>query len=224
VCPPPATVGRELNGFVPPYTSCTITPASAVVTPNTPVPFTITFVTTYNYLPPTAAALPGGTLPGSALRWPSGSMRFPALAGALALMAMVLIFVARASRRRFGVPSSPHKDSSRDSIGSQVALAARTSQPRGRDARVTQTTRRLDHRRFRLQFVTPAFSLALVGLVLLGACHKNYVNPAIETTPAGITTMNVTATSQGASRGVPITLDVVKHVPTLPGVVSSGAH
>lgn len=69
-----------------------------------------------------------------------------------------------------------------------------------------------------------SLSFALVGLVLLGACHKNYVNPAIETTPAGLTTMNVTATSQGASRGVPITLDVVKHVATLPGVVSSGAH
>jgi hypothetical protein len=50
------------------------------------------------------------------------------------------------------------------------------------------------------------------------------VNPAIETTPAGETTLNVTATAKGASRGVQIVLDVVKKVPVLPGDVPGGAH
>ena len=209
VCPPPATVGRELNGFVPPYTSCTITPASAVVSPNTPVPFTITFVTTYNYLPPVAAALPGGAFPGNELRGPSGSRRFPALAGVIALLALVaLVWGAQALLPvRFSLSAR--------SMHSQEWLCHPTH---------NRFIRRLSLLRMRPALTMIALSFALVGIVLLGACHKYYANPAIETTPVGITTMNVTATSQGASRGVPITLDVVAHVPTLPGVVSSGAH
>jgi sugar lactone lactonase YvrE len=213
VCPRPATVGQSLNGFVPPYTSCTITPASAVVSPNTPVPFTITFVTTYNYLPPTAAALPGAAFPGSALREPSGSMRFSALAGALVLLAFValmLILVAPASCRQvlqFGLTAAAAKKN----IVNPCRLEAGVPQTSGL-------------RRMQPALASLALSFALVGIVLLGACHKYYANPAIESTPVGITTMNVTATSQGASRGVPITLDVVAHVPTLPGIVSSGAH
>jgi sugar lactone lactonase YvrE len=224
VCPEPATVGRTLNGFVPPYTSCTINPVSAVVMPNTPVPFTITFVTTYNYLPPTVGAVPGGSMRGPNAMPPSAvakivtrMQRFPALAVALALFALVLVFVAPASCRqvlRFVLAAGAAKKATSTPAGWKPAFR----KPAAQAKRGSQTSG------FRLQFATLVFTFTLAALVLLGACHKNYVNPAIETTPEGITTMNVTATSQGASRGVPITLDVVKHVPTLPGVVSGGKH
>jgi len=189
VCPPPAVLNQQLNGFVPPYTSCTITPASAVVSPSTPVSFTIAFQTTYNYLPPTATSVPGAL--GDAPRWPPGpaALRSPDAPS-------TILFPALAA---FGI-----------FVGFLLTRGAK----KDRGACTGERSR----------LATASLALSLTAIALLGACHKNYVNPAIETTPAGETTLNVTATAKGASRGVQIVLDVVKKVPVLPGDVPGGAH
>jgi sugar lactone lactonase YvrE len=188
VCPPLATSKVTSDGFVPPYTTCTITPASAVVSPGTPVPFSVTFKTTYNFtpppvtdaLPPTPIASgrrPGGTLPSL----PARMLVFPALA----IVTVLSIFLAALRRKTL-----------RGGIW------------------------------FGLRGALPALALfaVLLGVVFLGACHKKYTNPATETTPAGATLLTLTGTSQGASRGVTFTLDVVPFTPVLPGRVQSGGH
>lgn len=188
VCPPAATNKATSNGFVPPYTSCTINPPTSVVSPGTPVPFSVTFQTTYNFIPPVVTAgLPampfgsGGNHPRATVS--SGIVRafaFPALAMAALLG---IFFVARRGK------ISP--------------------------SRATRSRTWLSGLRAQI----PAMSLAavLLGLALLGACHKYKLNPAAETTPAGDATMTLTATSQGVSRGVTFTLEVVPYTPTLPG-------
>jgi disulfide bond formation protein DsbB len=71
--------------------------------------------------------------------------------------------------------------------------------------------RRPEKRAMRTRYALAAIALAAMvcGVGAMSACHKSTPNPAIQTTPTGTTTMNVTAMSQGASRGVPITLQVI---------------
>jgi sugar lactone lactonase YvrE len=189
-CPPYAIIKQTSNGFVPPYTTCTLNPASTVVSQSTtPVPFTVTFQTTYNYLPPGDASLPAGPI--GAPRHPGGTpassparvLLFPALAMTIA----ALLAVFWGARRK-------------ESLRGGVWLGVRQG------------------------FATLALAAVVAAMALLGACHKYYVNPAIETTPAGVTNLTVTATSEGVSRGVPFTLDVVEFTPVLPGKVSGGKH
>jgi sugar lactone lactonase YvrE len=185
VCPPAATAKVTSNGFVPPYTSCTFSPASAVVSGGAPVPFTVTFQTTYNFVPPivTTQLPPVGGAPSG----PSQPIPFPGVSGIVAICAIFGLF--------------------------WIAFAKRL--PRGSGVISA-----------RLRRAIPAVSLAIVvvGIGLLGACHKSYTNPATETTPTGLDTMSITGTSEGVSRGIPITLDVVEHQPILPARASETAH
>lgn len=165
VCPPSPPGKTVVNGDMPPYTTCSFTPATAPVTPGTPVPFTVKFTTTLNYIPPpvttptTGMIGPFGTRP---LTRAQRAVFFPALA----IFAMAsLISILRWPERRLA----------------------------------------------RLRYALTAMALAgmVGGVGAMSACHKTLPNPAIQTTPTGTTTMNVTATTQGASRGVPITLQVI---------------
>lgn len=185
VCPPAAINLATSNGFVPPYTSCTITPASTPVSPGTPVPFSVRFQTTYNFIPPVVTAARVGA-PVDHPRRPGGTA-----SRAIALAIAALLAVLALARRK------------------EVFY---------RNGIWLGLTEQL-----------PAISLGtvLMALALLGACHKYKLNPAAQTTPAGIATMTLTATSQGVSRGVTFTLEVVPFVPTLPGdrtSVSGASH
>lgn len=175
VCPPAAVNVVTSNGFVPPYTTCTIAPASTTVSPGTPVPFTVTFQTTYNFIPPVVTA----ALPGAPVDHRRSSDGTASGAIALAIAALLAVLVLAHRKKIF------YRNGIRLGLTEQL----------------------------------PAISLAtvLTALALLGACHKYKLNPAAQTTPAGTATMTLTATSQGVSRGVAFTLEVVPFVPTLPG-------
>jgi sugar lactone lactonase YvrE len=182
VCPPAATT-TTTNGLVPAYTSCTFSPASAVVSGGAPVPFTVTFQTTYNYVPPivTTQLPPFGGITGG----PSQPIPSPGVLPVLAICAMLgLCWMA-----------IPKRFPGRGISG-------------------------------RLRRAIPGVSLAIVvaGIGLLGACHKSYTNPATETTPTGVDTMSIAGTSEGVSRSVPVTLDVVEHQPILPARASASGH
>ena len=160
VCPPAATINSTTAGFMPPYTTCTFSPTSQTISPGTAANFSVTFKTTYNYIPPGQTALPAApaSQPGAGGRM----LLFPALA--ILALAAFLWSANRAGKMR---------------------------------------------RRFR--FALPAAALAgmVMAAGLLGACHHSTPNPAIQTTPTGTTTMTVSATCQGVTQGVPITLEVV---------------
>jgi hypothetical protein len=171
-CPHTAPGNTMVDGDVPPYTSCTFTPASQAVSAGTPVNFSVTFQTTLNFIPPSPASATTGPWTaggkGSALAASSGSRMVPAALFPALALAGLAAFVVSGRGRRVNRPARMRH-----------ALAA----------------------------------LALAGLVtgagLMSGCHHNTPNPAIETTPAGTTTMNITGTAQGVARGVPITLQVV---------------
>jgi hypothetical protein len=165
VCPPPNPGKTIVNGDMPPYTTCSFTPATAPVTPGTPVAFSVKFQTTLNYIPPPV------TTPTSGMLGPSGTRP-------LTRMQRVIFFPALA-------------------IFAMIALV--------------WILRRPQKRALRVRYAAAAVALVAMvcGVGAMSACHKSTPNPAIQTTPLGTTTMNVTAMSQGASRGVPITLQVI---------------
>ena len=165
VCPPSPPGKTIVNGDMPPYTTCSFTPATAPVTPGTPVPFTVKFTTTLNYIPPPVTTPTTGMIGPFGAR-PLTRAQRAALFPALAIFAMApLVWILWRPERRLA----------------------------------------------RLRYALTALALAgmVGGVGAMSACHKTAPNPAIQTTPTGTTTMNVTATTQGASRGVPITLDVI---------------
>jgi sugar lactone lactonase YvrE len=165
VCPPPNPGKTMVNGDMPPYTTCSFTPATAPVTPGTPVAFSVKFTTTLNFIPPPVTTPTSGMLGPFGTRPLTRSQRallFPALA----IFAMIgLVWILRRPEKR--------------AMRTRYALAA------------------------------IALAAMVCGVGAMSACHKSTPNPAIQTTPTGTTTMNVTAMSQGASRGVPITLQVI---------------
>lgn len=169
VCPTEAPGKTIVNGDMPPYTTCTFSPASTAVSPGTPVPFTVTFKTTLNYLPigPTAGiVVTHGPRSGDGhieiLTRRERLVLFPALL--VVMMPWVAWLILQRAERAT---------------------------------------------RLRQALVTFAFMATICCIGAMGACHKYSPNPALETTPTGTTTMNVLATTQGASRGVPVTVQVV---------------
>lgn len=208
-CPPPAPRGIMVNGDVPPFTSCTISPASATVTPGTPVPFTVTFQTTLNFIPPPQAMVVGGGHgPQSGAGDASGApfdhiarrALFPAL-GLAALLGLIALMVALAAMvANFWIARHERARLAESSPDEQAARSLRIARP----ARFA---------RWRHVFAAAAAFAMIGGLAALSACHHAAPNPAIETTPVGTTTMNIRGTTQGASRGVSITLQVIAPPP-----------